>query len=333
MRLYKRESTGYWYVDLLVGNRRIRQSLKTKSKRLATERLKDVLDDYPAGGESSGGRISLKQFFREYIRHCERTHTHKTLESNVPRMNVLVRFFEVHKFRLVGDIDRNVVNQLKEYLWDRGVKNATVNRYISVLKAAMTFAVESGYLRSSPLREVRKLPEKRGNARRLIEKDDIEIIIKNSPSRLYGDFVEMLSLTGVRLDDMRQLRCSNVNLTREEVTFEETKTHEALTVPLNARAVEILSQRVDPGKAFVFGGSQPAWNRNVASQTFRRIAKRFGIMGSVHDLRATFVSQLLRKGVDLKTVQGLIGDKTTHMVLEIYALIVPGSAREAISKL
>ena len=51
-----------------------------------------------------------------------------------------------------------------------------------------------------------------------------------------------------------------------------------------------------------------------------------------HDLRHTFASRLVMAGVDIRTVQELMGHKTISMTLR-YAHLAPGHKRSAISVL
>ena len=51
-----------------------------------------------------------------------------------------------------------------------------------------------------------------------------------------------------------------------------------------------------------------------------------------HDLRHTFASRLILAGVDLKTVQDLMGHKTIAMTLQ-YSHLSPTHQREAVQRL
>jgi integrase len=69
------------------------------------------------------------------------------------------------------------------------------------------------------------------------------------------------------------------------------------------------------------------------SKRFAKLAKRQGLDVNFHGLRHTYCSILISKGVDIKTVQNLLGNATTKMVLEVYAHVFPGAREEAVSKL
>jgi site-specific recombinase XerD len=51
-----------------------------------------------------------------------------------------------------------------------------------------------------------------------------------------------------------------------------------------------------------------------------------------HDLRDTFASRLVMKGVDLRTVQELLGHKTVTMTLR-YSYLSPAHQLEAVQRL
>jgi site-specific recombinase XerD len=66
---------------------------------------------------------------------------------------------------------------------------------------------------------------------------------------------------------------------------------------------------------------------------FTRAIKRAGIPHArFHDLRHTFASHLVMKGIDIRTVQELLGHKDMRMTLK-YAHLAPDHVRKAVEVL
>ena len=329
MRLYQ-VPNGTWYADIWSGSHRKRISLRTKSKQLANKRLFELAEEADWKDGRQVAKVPPDEFLDEYRSYCDRTRTPKTARANGCRLGILSTWLSEKGVQRLSDIDRIVVKDLQNYLWARGLNNATVNRYVSLLKSSLTWAVETGLLVQSPIIGIRQLPEARGEKRRVFTLPEMSALYLACQDVQYRAFIELLSLTGARMDELRLLEWRNVSLERREITLEKTKSHLARTIPLNDRGVVIISAFNHNPKRYVFGDSFPAWNPNVCGQRFTRMARRLGIEGSLHDFRSTFASRLLDKGVSPKTVQYLLGDKTARMVLEVYAQVVPDSARRAV---
>lgn len=329
MRLYKQR--GYWYVDLRVrGNRRRRISLGTKNRTFAEKRASAL-------AATNSGNIThqpIEQLIAEYRRYCDRTQTAKTVRGNKARWELINRYVQGAGLHRLDRLNKVEISKFTNHLWDRNLSNATVNRYISLIKSFLRWASDNGYLVEMPQLSVRKLPEQRGVHRRVFSPSDLRSLCGAAGTTEFGLFIELLSLTGCRCDELRLIRCRNVDLDRRELRLENTKTHEARTVPLTDRAYAICKELISKQPTFfLFGGRKPYWTQNSAIQAMARLSRKTGIKGSLHDLRSTFVSMLLDRGVGLKTIQELIGDKTARMVMEVYAQTVSGSAREAVNRL
>lgn len=93
-------------------------------------------------------------------------------------------------------------------------------------------------------------------------------------------------------------------------------------------------------KAFVFGDPINGRWRDPGSATKRwaRVAKDLRLMGTqgrpptLHDLRHTFATVALAKGVDVKTVSALLGHASTQMTVDTYADALIASKRAAMSR-
>jgi integrase len=112
-----------------------------------------------------------------------------------------------------------------------------------------------------------------------------------------------------------------------------TKNYKTRTIPLNRALDELLRKlprRLD--SPYVFQGpSGEAYTKT--NYHFTRAVKRAGIPRvRFHDLRHTFASHLVMKGIDLRTVQELLGHGDMRMTLK-YAHLAPDHVRKAVEVL
>ncbi|MGK5089788.1 site-specific integrase [Bdellovibrionota bacterium FG-2] len=151
--------------------------------------------------------------------------------------------------------------------------------------------------------------------------------------------VEVSLNTGLRRGELFRVRWSDINwdLSNPVLTVRGsiTKNGRTKTMPLNARAVEVLRswangslQRdglIFPGKnGKPFDTLKTAWNKII--EDAKLVDFRW------HDLRHTFASRLVLAGVDLNTVRDLLGHKDIKMTLR-YAHLSPKKLAEAVAKL
>ena len=80
-------------------------------------------------------------------------------------------------------------------------------------------------------------------------------------------------------------------------------------------------------------GETPIDARNYINRVFEPAMEKASIEGfRWHDLRHTFASRLVMAGVDLRTVQELLGHKTQAMTLR-YSHLSPGHQLDAVQRL
>jgi site-specific recombinase XerD len=80
-------------------------------------------------------------------------------------------------------------------------------------------------------------------------------------------------------------------------------------------------------------GESPLNANNFTNRVWKPALKKAGIEDlHWHDLRHTFASRLIMAGVDLRTVQELMGHKTITMTLR-YSHLSPTHQREAVQRL
>jgi len=120
-----------------------------------------------------------------------------------------------------------------------------------------------------------------------------------------GDLTWLLIHTGLRLDEARTMKWSNIDLEREIFTAIDTKNHRDHTLPMTAATKCMFERRslarID-GNEYLFPSPVDASHPMTASRTFERICKEINCEFTAHDLRRTFATVASELGYDLNTI-------------------------------
>jgi len=140
--------------------------------------------------------------------------------------------------------------------------------------------------------------------------------------------------TGLRLSEMYGLTWENVNVSRKVLTIPRSKNGEARHVPLNATAVtvllELLKRGDGTGRVIRNAKGLPLSDPRYWFEPSLRAAEIRDF--SWHCLRHTFASRLVMSGVDLRTVQELLGHKSIAMTVR-YSHLSPTHTLAAVERL
>lgn len=191
----------------------------------------------------------------------------------------------------------------------------TVRREMVLLSSVFTIAVrEWGWVRSNPMREVRKPASPRPRTR-VFSDQDIEGILLHltgPKSRQVGLIFQLALETAMRSGELVSLTWDQVDLTRRVVHLSKTKNGDERDVPLSAKAVSLF-QECKPGTGRVFSISDVS--RDVL---FRKAMGKAGVRGATfHDSRGTALTRLSKK-VDVLTLARIAGHRDVRSLMSYY---------------
>jgi len=149
-----------------------------------------------------------------------------------------------------------------------------------------------------------------------------------------GEMAMFALATGLRAANVTRLTWEQVDLSRNLawVHPDQAKARKAISVPLNAEAVLLIRKQLGRHATHVFSFKGQRITQ-VSTKAWYKALKRAGTTDfRWHDLRHTFASRLVMKGVDLRTVQELMGHKTITMTLR-YSHLSPAHQLEAVQGL
>ncbi len=207
------------------------------------------------------------------------------------------------------------------------VSSATTNRELACLKHIFTKANEWGKIEGNPIASVKLFKVREGRIRYL-EKEEMAKLIDTCPSYMKPMVISALN-TGMRKGEIFNLKWNDIDFRKRIIYVLVTKNNEVRKIPVNDITFKtLLRVRKNPRSPYVFCKNNGEPYKDIRGG-FNAALKRAGIKEfRFHDLRHTFASHLAMAGVDLKTVQELLGHKTFAMTLR-YSHLSPDHKRQA----
>jgi integrase len=219
---------------------------------------------------------------------------------------------------------------------DTGLAPATVNHELARLRAMLNKAVAWNKLAEHSGKHVKMLKVANERTRFLSEEEEARLLAVCSP--YLRRIIEAGLLSGFRPRELTSLRPEDVDLDRNLLTVAAcySKNGESRTIPIGERLrvilQEALTARGDAPTVFTTVTGKP-WGPIGFSSRMMQVCQRAGIEPcGPHTLRHTFASRLVMAGVDIRTVQELLGHKDIKMTLR-YTHLSPDHKRKAIAAL
>lgn len=353
-----RKRGGIWYVDLRINGRRLRKRVG-KSKHHAGLALEDleVKAERNQLGFLEQRNIHTKDFLDEFLRYSEINHRpattvrYRSVIKNLneflalsPSVTTLRDFtpeiLEKYKqYRKTATITKNgkPLSKVKGMSLQKGAKSYTVNFELGTLRTIFNLAIKQRYLEANPIKEVGFLKVTDSKQRRFLTETECERLLVTCEPEWYPIFFTLL-YTGMRKGELVNLEWTDLDFSRQIMkiqrkTFWIPKTGER-EIPMSSEVIAVLN-KLPRRSNFVFTDKHgDPYEMNRLRLELIRIAKKAGIQAltQVHALRHTFASRLLMRGVDLPSVQKLMGHAKIETTM-IYSHQTPDHLRSAIEKL
>jgi len=189
---------------------------------------------------------------------------------------------------------------------------ATVCRKITVLSVFFSFLMDLGELDTNPARRI-PLPKPASRIPNAISEDEAQQLIGAAESPFERAMLLLMLTAGLRRSEVGAIRLEDANLENQALLVRGKGAKQRM-VPLMPQAAEAirnyLAARPESDLPYLFLSPQGRRLANdYLNRTLRRILARAGLAKRItpHMLRHTFATHLVRNGVDVRTVQELLG--------------------------
>jgi integrase len=272
--------------------------------------------------------FSVSFMVKKYLQACKNNSTYNIAKIFARR---IIDFFGVN--RNICSIKPSDIVAYRQFLLDTGKSYATVNRNFSAIKRAYNLMIKDGLISYNPTNAIERFKED-GRRNRYLSEEEWYRLRKVMPPHLLAIVITALQ-TGLRKQNVLRLRWEQINL--DSMTIEllksENKGKKYIQKPITKTLYRLLLSLKIKSSGYVFLNPITGKPYTDIKKSFKTALKKAGIKDFIfHDLRRTFGTWLLKKGVDLRTVQYLL-DHEDISTTQRYLGLTPKYAVEAMSKL
>lgn len=327
MGVYKRGNN--WWIRYSFKGKIRRESSGSENKSVAKKLLAIRKAEIAQGKykiKSPESQILFQDYANEFLRWAKIHRKHKSFLRYQVSLNQLLPHFGKLK---ISNITRKEIERYKAKRRNQA-SGSTINRDLACMKKILNNAISDGIIDVNPVLGVEffKEPKRSPNyltdeeARRLIDACDT-VAIKT--------FVILGLNTGMRLNELLNLKWEDVNLDDKLIVLKDTKNNKEESIPLNNTALNRLKKLTrlsdfvitkENGDPYLY--IRKSWNRVVKKAGLKNITP--------HILRHTFATILVREGADLNAVKEL-GRWSELKLVERYSHVSNAHRTRVINKL
>lgn len=357
-RIYQRNKI--WYLDVTHKGRRIRKKIGT-SKKMAELALKDV--EVKMIKEEFGfikQDITIESLIEKFLEYNRTNHRASTTKRYKAVTDHFRRYLTDKRtdIKMLSQLNPEVIEGYKTFRRDewinpngkspdsdnarKGARGRTVNLELEGIKTMLNLAIKWDYLKENPMKHVKPLKTDDKKALRFLTAEECNKFLEACPKELYPVYFTFIS-TGMRKSELEYLLWKDIDLGRRKIYIRQKPNWQPKTgereIPISDDLHEVLSKHKKKNRKatkddYVFNIVENDRSHNMLRNELIKIAETAEIedFTKVHTLRHTFASHLVMAGVDLPTVQKLMGHSDIETTM-IYSHLSPDHLSSAVNKL
>lgn len=224
-------------------------------------------------------------------------------------------------------IDKKMVRNYLAYLHGKGAKKRTISRRLSSLRSFFKYLLREKVVTSSPLEEFQG-PKTEKTLPSPLKFEQVERLLQQPDTTSYLGFrdrciMELLYSSGLRISEIVGLNRDDIDLSNEMLRIRGKGNKERM-VPVTASAAKWIENYLNHPERFSDGEVHQAqkdgkavflnkWGHRLTSRSIDRNFQHYllasGLAAKVtpHTIRHTIATHWLENGMDLKTIQLLLG--------------------------
>lgn len=346
--VYERKD-GRWVaqVPLPNGKRKYRYG---NTKAEAEARLSQLLVDLGMGLDLSPSTVTVHEHMRYYLDSVRKVTVRPTTwkrEDTVYRTHVEEHLGPVQLSRLTPRMLQEIVTRMVR----DGYAPRTVHYPIEVMKRGLDHAVMSGLVPSNPALAV-ALPPVTHREIHPLDIDELERfwdVVTDGHPLLFAAYI-LAPQTALRWGELFGLSWDNVFSHSKELLVDQQLSPQGITrnlktknsrrrVPIPALALETILEHRElygegPDRLVFFTHNRTPFGYHNVRRNFTASIKKAGLeYRTFHDLRHTAATNMIKQGIDLRTVMEVMGHGDISTTLNTYVHVLDSMRDEARARL
>ena len=257
-------------------------------------------------------------------------------------------FLEKNK-KKINEITPIDIEKFTSKFTTQGLEKSTISRKMSALSHFFIFLLEENIIKSNPIHEL-DLPKQIKKLPKILSVDQVEKLINSSREdqsvngiRL-NTMIEILYATGIRVSELVEMKLSATYAEKNFLLIQGKGNKERL-VPISENTEDKIKDYLKIRNEFINNDTESKWlfpskqsskghiTRQRFNQLLQTLCERVNLNNiriSPHKLRHAFATHLLANGVDLRSLQQMLGHADISTT-QIYTHILKDRLKKLVS--
>lgn len=293
MSVRRKSGTNKWIVDVRDRSTGYRTRRVVRSRKAGIDLESQIRQELKKRAVPQAG---IEHALVEYLKGEAKTL--KAYKNLLSKAKAIRPFIAGHTFESIGLVQAAI----KKEMLGRGLKPATINRRLALLRRLANLAFEWGWIDYPAGKRIKLLS---GETERhfYLTMDQVEEFVKKSP--LTGSLIKIAAMTGLRRGELLSLQPEQIIDKQWIILNADTKTGKPRMVPIPPDARDLFDEYHWP--------LDNSYNQTLRNE-FEDAREKLGL-GHIHfhDLRHSYASFLIQAGADMKRLSTAMGHSSLQM--------------------